>query len=131
MSARAVVVAGNFTEESGYQAGLQFAAAEARPDAIFAANDMMAIGCLLALRDSHVRVPEDMALAGFDDIPIARYISPPLTTVRAQITELGRQSLEELARSIEDRESVRPERHTLSTQLVIRESCGAARQSAR
>ncbi|MDE2218744.1 MAG: LacI family DNA-binding transcriptional regulator [Gammaproteobacteria bacterium] len=131
LSGRALVLAGNFTEESGYQAGQQLAAAAPRPDAVFAANDMMAIGCLLALREAGVRVPEDIALAGFDDIPIARYITPPLTTVRAQTTELGRQSLEELAHAIEDRESARPDRHTLSTQLVIRESCGQAQRRAR
>lgn len=128
LASRALVVAGNFTEESGYQAGQQLAAAVPRPDAVFAANDMMAIGCLLALRDAGVRVPEDIALAGFDDIPIARYISPPLTTVRAQTTELGRQSLEALAQAIDNQDNPSPERHTLSTQLVIRESCGGARK---
>ena len=48
-----------------------------RPDAIFAANDMMAIGCLQALREAGLRVPDDIALAGFDDIPIARFVEPP------------------------------------------------------
>jgi len=128
LAAKALVLAGNFTEESGYQAGQKLAAAKPRPDAVFAANDMMAIGCLLALRDAGVRVPEDMALAGFDDIPIARYISPPLTTIRAQTTELGQQALEELARTIEEPRSARAERRTLSTQLVIRESCGSSRR---
>jgi len=127
LAAKALVLAGNFTEESGFQAGQQLALANPRPDAIFAANDMMAIGCLLALREAGLRVPDDVALAGFDDIPIARYISPPLTTVRAQITELGRQALEELALAIDARDSARQGRHTLSTQLVIRESCGSTR----
>lgn len=129
--AKAVVLAGNFTEESGYLAGQALAAQAPRPDAVFAANDMMAIGCLLALREAGVRVPEDIALAGFDDIPIARYITPPLTTVRAQTTELGQQALEELARAIAEPGSARVERHTLSTQMVIRESCGGAQRGAR
>ena len=63
--------------------------ARARPTAVFAANDAMAIGLLSAFRERRVRVPEDVALAGFDDIPIARFITPPLTTVRVPIAELG------------------------------------------
>ena len=127
---RAVVYGGNFTEESGYRAGRELALAKPRPDAVFAANDMMAIGCLFALKEAGIRVPEDVALAGFDDIPIARYVSPPLTTVRAQTTELGRQSLEALAQAIEQPKPRGRERHTLSTQLVIRTSCGCAPKGA-
>jgi len=121
-----LVFEGNFTEESGYIAGRRIAAAKPRPDAVFAANDMMAIGCLFALTEVGLRVPQDVALAGFDDIPIARFVTPPLTTVRAQTTELGRQALEELARSIEKPESVRRVHHELKTQLVIRASCAGA-----
>jgi LacI family transcriptional regulator len=127
LAAKAAVLAGNFTEESGYLAGQQLAAATPRPDAVFAANDMMAIGCLFALREAGLRVPADMALAGFDDIPIARYISPPLTTVRAQITELGRQALDALAQAIDEPGDGKFVRHTLGTQLVVRESCGGTR----
>jgi len=122
-SAHSLVLHGNFTEESGYQAGRQIAAATPRPDAVFAGNDMMAIGCLFALHEAGLRVPLDIALAGFDDIPIARYVTPPLTTVRAQTTDLGRQALEELAHEVEEPGSARRARHTLSTQLVIRASC--------
>ena len=128
-AARALVIPGNFTEESGYLAGRQLAAATPRPDAVFAANDMMAIGCLFALTELGLRVPQDIALTGFDDIPIARFVSPPLTTVRAQTTVLGRQALDELASAIEAPISVRNVRHTLSTQLVIRASC-AVREPA-
>lgn len=128
-SGKPMVLPGSFTEESGYLAGRQIAAAVPRPDAVFAANDLMAIGCLFALTEAGIRVPEDIALAGFDDIPIARYVSPPLTTVRAQTTELGRQSLEELARAIEEPGSAPRKRHTLGTQLVIRASCTCSTQS--
>ncbi len=127
LAAKALVLAGNFTEESGYLAGQQLAAATPRPDAVFASNDMMAIGCLFALREAGLRVPEDIALAGFDDIPIARYITPPLTTVRAQITELGRQALDALAHAIDEPGDGKFVRHTLGTQLVVRESCGGMR----
>ncbi len=123
LAAKALVLPGNFTEESGYLAGQKLAAATPRPDAVFAANDMMAIGCLFALRDAGLACPADVAIAGFDDIPIARYISPPLTTVRAQTTELGRQARDELARTIDAPAGMKPMRHTLGTQLVVRESC--------
>ena len=122
-AACSLVLHGNFTEESGYLAGQQIVTATPRPDAVFAGNDMMAIGCLFALTEAGLRVPQDVALAGFDDIPIARYVTPPLTTVRAQTTELGRQALEELALAIDDPSSMRRARHILSTQLVIRASC--------
>lgn len=126
MAAKALVLPGNFTEESGYIAGQKLAAATPRPDAVFAANDMMAIGCLFALRDAGIDCPTEIGIAGFDDIPVARYISPPLTTVRAQTTELGRQALDELARTIEEPSGMKPVRHTLGTQLVVRESCHRA-----
>jgi len=116
------VYAGTFTEESGYIAGRQIAFANPRPDAVFASNDMMAIGCLFALTEVGIRVPADIAVAGFDDIPIARFVSPPLTTVRAQTTELGRQSLEALARAINAPGSERRNSTKLATQLVINRS---------
>jgi LacI family transcriptional regulator len=120
---KALVIPGSFTEESGQAAGRQIAAATPRPDAVFAANDMMAIGCMLALTELGLRVPQDVALAGFDDIPIARFVSPPLTTVRAQTTELGRQALEELAHAIDSPGEIRHPTHTLATTLVMRNSC--------
>ena len=87
------VIQGDFTEASGDRATRRLLA-EARPEAIFAANDMMAIGCLQALRDAGLRVPADIALAGFDDIPIARFVDPPLTTMGVPIAEIGRQAIE-------------------------------------
>ena len=114
---RGLVFPGSFTEESGDEAGRRIAASAPLPDAVFAANDMMAIGCLFALTEAGLRVPQDIALAGFDDIPIARFVTPPLTTVRAPTTELGRLALEELANAIERPDGVRPTRHALATQL--------------
>ena len=86
------VVQGDFTQASGYDAARRLLA-EARPEAIFAGNDMMAIGCLQALREAGLRVPDDVALAGFDDIPLARFVDPPLTTVGVPIAEIGRQAI--------------------------------------
>ena len=82
--AAAWVLQGDFGEASGYRAGGELLAAARRPDAMFAANDMMALGCLFALNQAGVQAPRDIALAGFDDIPIARFVHPPLTTMRVR-----------------------------------------------
>src|SRR4051812_47349262 len=95
------ILRGDFSEESGYGAGLDICARPDRPQAIFAANDMMALGCLFALTEHGLRVPDDIALAGFDDIPIARFVTPPLTTVRVRIVDLGRRAFERLAAVID------------------------------
>ncbi len=124
-----IIIAGNFTEESGYLAGRQILGMRSMPDAVFAANDMMAVGCLLALTAGHVKVPEVIAIAGFDDIPIASYVAPPLTTVRVDIAEMGRRALEALAPVLAD-SSLRFDKsnrtETLRTTLIVRKSCGAS-----
>jgi LacI family transcriptional regulator len=127
--ARPHVLRGDFSEESGYRAGRRVLAVAGRPDAIFAANDMMAIGCLFALTEGGLRVPGDIALAGFDDIPIARYVSPPLTTVRVRIAEMGELALERLLLAIGEAGRDKHSTQTLRTELVVRTSC--ARQEAR
>jgi LacI family transcriptional regulator len=90
--------AGDFREGSGFRAGQALAsmAANDRPTAVFAANDAMAIGCLAALREAGLSVPHDVAVAGFDDIPIARYLTPGLTSVRVAIAELGTRAVQRL-----------------------------------
>lgn len=116
-----IVVEGDFTEDSGARAAHGLVTGSTPPDAIFAANDMMAVGCLLAIREAGLRVPDDIALAGFDDIPLARLIDPPLTTARIRISELGRSALERLARSIEGGES-EASLQTAQPELVVRRS---------
>lgn len=120
------VLRGDFTEESGYRAGRQLASLSERPDAVFAANDMMAAGCLFALSEAGFTVPDDIALAGFDDVPIARFVTPPLTTVRIRIAELGELALERLATAIEAGSADKVTRQTLRTELVVRSSCSRA-----
>ena len=117
-------VTGDFTEESGYQAARQLMERNTRATAVFAANDSMAIGALSAFREAGVRVPEDMALVGFDDIPIARFLAPPLTTVKVPIAELGRRGF---AMLVDGDDAPRTAR--LDTQLVVRRSCGAGLRS--
>ncbi|MFN2441927.1 MAG: LacI family DNA-binding transcriptional regulator, partial [Thermoanaerobaculia bacterium] len=122
-----LLVIGDFSETAGYEAGYTILSRERRPTAVFAANDAMAIGALCAIREQGVRVPQEMAVVGFDDIPIARFVSPPLTTVSVEIAELGRRAFELLLEASEqDRE---PRLEVLPTHLVIRESCGSRARS--
>ena len=87
---------------------------------------MMAVGCLTAFKEAGVRVPQDIALAGFDDIPIARYVSPMLSTVRVRIVDLGRHALEHLAELLENPDQSPATAQTLGCEIVVRESCGAS-----
>jgi LacI family transcriptional regulator len=120
------VVAGDFSQESGYRAGCELLARKVRPDAVFAANDMMAVGCMLAFKEAGVAVPRDIALAGFDDILLARYVTPPLTTVRVRIADLGRTALESLASLLESDSATPASAQTLGCELVIRETSGGS-----
>jgi LacI family transcriptional regulator, galactose operon repressor len=117
-------IAGEFTEASGHRAAKLLLVATPRPTAIFAANDSMAIGALSALREAGVSVPEEMAVVGFDDIPIAEYTSPPLTSVRVPITELGARATARLVEQLGSKRSRRRRCETLATALVVRQSCG-------
>jgi LacI family transcriptional regulator len=117
-----VVLEGDFTEEAGYRAGGRLAEMTERPSAVFAANDVMAIGCLIAFAEAGVRVPQDIAVAGFDDIPVARLVSPSLTTIRTNISDLSRRALERLAAMIEGADPTNDMSETVRPQLVVRES---------
>jgi LacI family transcriptional regulator len=88
---------------------------------------MMAIGCLFAFKEAGIDVPGDIALAGFDDILIARYVTPPLSTVQVRIADLGRTALERLAAMLNPTESTQASVETLGCDIVIRESCGGKR----
>lgn len=120
---------GDFSEAGGQRAAaalLALPAAE-RPDAVFAANDIMAIGLLGALQAGGVRLPDDIALAGFDDIPISRYVSPALTTMHVPIAALGGQALDALADALDSPPPSGPGDATvMPVQLVVRRSCGTA-----
>src|SRR5512133_1276351 len=82
-----LVAEGDFTEESGYKAMQRLL--KFKPDAVFVASDMMAFGAMRALRDANLRIPEDVAVVGFDDIPASSKTTPPLTTVRQAIVQMG------------------------------------------
>ena len=91
-------------------------------DAIFSGDDEMAMGALVALKNARKRVPQDIALVGFDDIGPSRYLSPPLTTVRAPIEQVGAEAVQQLMRIIRG-EPVDP-LVMLPTEMIIRQSCG-------
>ncbi|WP_326543740.1 LacI family DNA-binding transcriptional regulator [Pseudorhodoferax sp.] len=91
-----LVLDGDFSEESGYQAGRQLCVQPQSVDAIFAANDMMALGCLFALQEAGVDVPGQVALVGFDDVPIARYVNPALTTAGVDVAGMGGKAMSRL-----------------------------------
>ncbi len=120
-----LIIEGDYTEDCGY-AGAQQLLASA-PTAIFVASDIMAIGALKALREAGRQVPQDIAIIGFDDVPIASAVQPALTTVRQPIRQLGAAVadllMELLANPPEPGSAGR--RRVLPTELVVRQSCGA------
>jgi LacI family transcriptional regulator len=121
-------VRGDFTEDGGWHGARQLLGLAAPPSVIFAANDAMAVGALSALREAGVVVPGDVAVVGFDDIPVARFLNPPLTSVRVGIAALGERAASVLLTALAERSPpVRPPRRAVfPAELVIRDSCGAA-----
>ena len=118
-----LIISGDFTEESGYTAMQHLL--PMKPDAVFAASDTMAVGAIRAIRQTGLRVPEDIAVAGFDDVPFAARSDPPLTTVRQPIHRAGAVAAETLIDMIANPSS-QPHRIILPTELVIRASTGPA-----
>jgi DNA-binding LacI/PurR family transcriptional regulator len=113
---------GYSTEEMGYDGMMKLLDSNNRPTAVFARNDFTALGALNAIKRAGLRIPEDIAVIGYDDIPLAAHTSPSLTTVRQPTREQGRAAAEFLLRRIEgDREQPRAER-SFACELVIRES---------
>ena len=113
---------GYSTEEMGYDGMMKLLELKNRPTAVFARNDFTAMGALNAIKRAGLRIPEDIALIGYDDIPLASHTSPTLTTVRQPTREQGRAAAEFLLRRIEgDREQPRAEK-SFPCELVIRES---------
>jgi DNA-binding LacI/PurR family transcriptional regulator len=117
---RSIVAVGDFTRESGTAGMRQLLADDPTLDAVFIASDLMAEGALRALRHAGRRVPDDVAVIGFDDNEIARYTEPPLTTVRQPVVDIGRTMARQLLR-LAGGEQVEPA-VVLPTELVVRES---------
>ncbi|NLF76153.1 MAG: LacI family transcriptional regulator [Chloroflexi bacterium] len=125
-----LIKVGDFKIDSGYHLMLELIAAPQPPRAVFVANNLMTLGALRALRERAVRVPDTMALVGFDDMPWASELCPPLTTISQPTYELGQETVQLLVRRLANPDA--PVRTvTLQPRLVIRESCGVTLQPGR
>jgi LacI family transcriptional regulator len=117
-----LIAEGDFSEHSGYLA--MKALLPDRPDAIFCQSDIMAAGAMRAIQEAGLSVPEDIAIIGFDDIPIARQLKVQLTTIKQPITKFGIKAVELLIDLIEN--DTKPARRViLDTEIIVRDSCGA------
>ncbi len=112
---------GDYSKTSGYEVTKRILSNE-RVDAIFAANDRMALGALLYAKENNIKVPDDVAVAGFDDSFFSEYLSPPLTTVKPPFYEMGVVAMENIILMLE-RSMIRRLKIILPTRLIIRESC--------
>ncbi len=118
----ALISEGAFTEISGYNAMHKLI--EARPQAVFAASDSMAVGAMRAVQEAGLRIPEDIAFIGFDDVPLATLTKIQLSTIRQPILKFGIKAVELLIDIIENGQ--KPARRIImDTELIIRDSCGA------
>ena len=119
----ALVVESDFTEEGGYRAMQRLL--KYKPDAVFVASDTMAYGAMRALREARLRIPEDVAIVGFDDIPASAKTVPPLTTIRQPVGQMGSRAAEVIIDVIES--GTQPVyKMIMDTELVVRASCGAS-----
>lgn len=114
------VYQGNFTEESGYETARTIIQSSDLPQAVFCANDQMAIGFLRAMREYHLRAPDDIAIVGFDDIPLARYMQPTLSTIGTPRFEWGATAVRQLIDFLENSTAFQPQR--IPTRFVARQS---------
>ncbi len=120
----ALIAESDFTEAGGYYAMQRLL--PAKPDAVFAASDIMAIGAMKATREAGLRVPDDVAFVGFDDLPISTISDVQLTTMRQPVVQFGVKAVDVLIDVIEH--GMYPPRHVImGTELVIRGSCGAVK----
>ncbi len=122
-----LIAEGGFKQVGGYEAGRRLLSLIPRPTAIIASNDYEAFGVLQAARELGLEVPADLSVAGFDDVRSAQLVHPSLTTVHQPLYEMGQKAVELLVSWIESGEGPAPQRFTLPTRLVIRESCAPIR----
>ncbi len=116
---------GDFHHETGYRQGLELLRRPDRPTAVFAGNDLQALGLYEAARELGLRIPEDLSVVGFDDLPIARWVGPPLTTVRQPLTEMAEAAAKLVLDLAREEGTPAATRVELATSLVVRSSTGA------
>ena len=113
----------DFSRDGGYNACKKIFKLSYRPQVIFAANDMMAIGCYDYIKKINLQIPQDIGVVGFDDVFVSQYLNPPLTTVHVNIEEVGKKAAELLLKKIQSNNGVQPSVINIATELIIRESC--------
>lgn len=120
-----LIVQGNFTAQSGFYGFGRLMSQQDKPEAIFAANDMMAVGIYQAAREVNLNIPHDVAVIGFDDIFLSKLLNPRLTTMHVPISELGSKAIRYLFKMIDESSNYRkPYREELTAGLMIGRSCG-------
>ncbi|MBN1966986.1 MAG: LacI family DNA-binding transcriptional regulator [Anaerolineae bacterium] len=119
----ALISYGSFTDDSGYAAMTDLLARPERPTAVFVASDVVALGAIQAIREHGLRIPDDISVIGFDDIPFMSYIEPGLTTIHLPAIELGYQAGQIMLRLLQE-ESIPTPRILLETELIVRGSTG-------
>ncbi|MCX5213922.1 LacI family DNA-binding transcriptional regulator [Kitasatospora sp. NBC_00240] len=119
-----LILEGNFHHEAGYTAGRELLTLPERPTAVFAGNDLQALGLYEAARELGLRIPEDLSVVGFDDLPLARWVGPPLTTVRQPLVEMA-ETAARLAVDLGRRRQPAATRVDIATSLVVRSSTAA------
>lgn len=124
-----LVAYGGFDDQESYQTIQKWILDGVDFDAVFAGDDDAATGVIAALRQGGRRVPEDVSVVGFDDVPFSRFVSPPLTTVRAPIEQVGLEAVRLLVKCIHE-ELCNPQ-ILLPTELIIRQSCGCRAEPTR
>lgn len=118
----ALVREGDFVQLDGYRGAHELLELPERPTAIFASNDVMAFGVMDAVREAGLRIPSDVSIIGFDDIPQASHVRPNLTTIRQPLEQMGRTATQMLLQQIANR-AAEPVRIELNTELIVRDSC--------
>lgn len=115
---------GDFDLDSGYQAMDTLLSCDPLPSAVFVASDVVAFGAMACIRECGLSIPQDISVVGFDDVPMSRYVSPKLTTIRLPAADLGRNTCQMLVDLIQRRP---PEKKQilLETTLIVRDSCAA------
>ena len=114
------VIEGDWSIETGYAIGREIAARKVRPTAIFTSNDHQALGVIKAFGENKIRVPHDISIVGFDNIPEAAYFSPALTTIHQDFDQLGKLAIERML--IQLKEPAKHEALTIAPTLIVRES---------
>ena len=121
--AKYVIEKGDFSQEGGFNACKKLMNLKSRPQVIFAANDMMAIGCYDYIKQLKLQIPKDIGVVGFDDIFVSQYLNPPLTTVHVNIDEVGKRAAELLLNKIQISNNIPTSVVHIPTELILRESC--------